>query len=444
MAPAPLDRRGFLRAAACAGLGAGLAPLLAPVGAGAAEAPRVRRRVRLGRTGLELPDIGFGTSSLRGDEALVRHALERGVTHFDTAESYGGGAAESTLGRALRGRREEVTLASKVKAGADARWPELMRSLEGSLRRLGTDRIDVYFNHAVNDVDRLRNPEWAELAKRAREQGKIRFTGLSGHAGKLVECVDFALDEDLVDVLLLAYNFGQDPAFHENLTRSFDFVAKQPDLPRVLEKARRKDVGVVAMKTLRGARLNDLRPYETGGATFAQAAFRWVLSDPKVDALVVTMKSEAQVDEYLGASGWTERAPEDAALLLRYEERNGATQCRYGCRACEAACPQEVPIPEVLRCGMYARDYGDPALARASYAELPRGAEACLRCSAQPCASACPFGLPVSELTTAAGRALDRGGGAPAQPPASSPVPGSRSAPTASTVSASAGDLSSR
>lgn len=410
MAPPDLDRRGFLRAAAYAGLGASFGPLLAPSGAGAAgEAPRVRRRVRLGRTGLELPDIGFGTSSLRGDEALVRHALERGVTHFDTAESYEGGAAEETLGRALRGRREEVTLASKVKAHASSRAPDLMRALEESLRRLRTDRIDVYFNHAVNDVDRLKNPEWLEFASRAREQGKIRFTGMSGHAGRLVDCVDYALDEDLVDVLLLAYNFGQDPAFHEKFTKSFDFVAKQPELPRVIEKAKRKDVGVVAMKTLRGARLNDLRPYETGDATFAQAAFRWVLSDPKVDALVVTMTGEAEVDEYLGASGWTERAPEDAALLLRYEERNGATQCRYGCRACESACPHDVPIPEVLRSNMYARDYGDGALARQSYAELPRGAEACLGCSGEPCASACPFGLPISELTTAAERALGRG-----------------------------------
>ena len=93
-----------------------------------------------------------------------------------------------------------------------------MRALEGSLRRLRTDRIDVYFNHAVNDVARMQNPEWPEFIARAKKQGKIRFTGMSGHGGRLAECLDYALDHDLVDVLLVAHNFGQDPAFYEKLT----------------------------------------------------------------------------------------------------------------------------------------------------------------------------------------------------------------------------------
>ena len=77
---------------------------------------------------------------------------------------------------------------------------------------------------------------------------------MSGHGGHLIECLDAALDEDLVDVILVAYNFGQDPAFYERFTKSFDLVALQPDLPRVLAKAHSKGVGVVAMKTLMGAR----------------------------------------------------------------------------------------------------------------------------------------------------------------------------------------------
>jgi len=99
--------------------------------------------------------------------------------------------------------------------------------------------------------------------------------------------MDYALDHDLVDVILCAYNFGQDPSFFERLTTRMDFVAVQPDLPRVLAKAREKNVGLVAMKTLRGARLNDMRPYEWDKATFAQAALRWVLAGTRVDALVI-------------------------------------------------------------------------------------------------------------------------------------------------------------
>ena len=73
----------------------------------------MRRRVKLGKTGLEVPDIGFGSSSLSGDAALVQHAFARGITYFDTAESYQGGSSEETIGRALAGRRDEVLLASK-------------------------------------------------------------------------------------------------------------------------------------------------------------------------------------------------------------------------------------------------------------------------------------------------------------------------------------------
>ncbi len=392
------DRREFLRRGALGSVGLGLLPALA----GAEEAapapePRARGRVVLGRTGLEISDVSFGSSRLRGEERLVHHALDRGIDYFDTAESYTGGDAERTLGRALRGRRDRVVLASKVKCEVGDDRATLMRALEESLGRLQTDHVDVYFNHAVNDPDRLRNPEWGEFAERARQQGKIRFTGMSGHGGRLVECLDLALERDLVDVILVGYNFGQDPAFYQRFTRSFDFVAVQPDLPRVLRRAHAKGVGVVAMKTLRGARLNEMRPYETGGASFAQAALRWTLSNPDVDAAVISMTSVEEINEYLGASGWREARAGDGGLLVRYAHRTARSQCRYGCSDCASACPAGVPISEVMRTRMYAWDYGDLELARGDYAGLGRGAEACLTCSGQPCAGACPHGVAIEE-----------------------------------------------
>jgi len=400
-----IDRREFLRRGALAGASVGLLPLAAGT-ALAAEEPRVRRERTLGGTGLRVSDIGFGSSSLDGDVPLVQHALERGIRYFDTAESYQGGRSEETIGRALVGSRERVILASKVGTRADSSRTALMESLDGSLRRLRTDRIDVYFNHAVNDVARLKNPEWHEFASRAKAAGKIRFTGMSGHGGRLVECLDYALDQSLVDVILVGFNFGQDPAFFQRFTASLDFVAVQPDLPRVLRKARENGVGVVAMKTLRGAKLNDMRPFETGGATFAQAAFRWVFATGLVDALVVSMNGRAQVDEYLGASGWEAPTRADERLLERYQARHGATQCRYGCGDCASACPAGVPISDVLRTRMYAEDYGDITLARSEYAALGAGAAACLTCPHQACAQACPHGLAIPELTRRAHRAI--------------------------------------
>ncbi|MEN8183863.1 MAG: aldo/keto reductase [Myxococcota bacterium] len=401
---AGLHRREFLRQGAAAGLGLGLLPL-APVEALAAEPPRIRRQVRLGRTGLEVSDIGFGSSRLSGDEALVQHALDRGITYFDTAAGYTGGRSEETLGRALRGHRDRVTLVSKVKTRPTSSRTELMRALEGSLGRLQTDRLDVYFSHAVNDVARLENPEWAEFVSRAKQQGKIRYSGLSGHGGRLAACLEYALDHDLVDVILVAFNFGQDPGFASRFLDRFDFIALQPELPRMLARARSQDVGVVAMKTLMGAKLNDMRPWEANGATFAQAAFRWVLSTPNVDSLIVTMKSPERVDEYVAASGAAPGTP-DVSLLRRYLARHGDTQCRYGCSACADACPAGVPISDVLRTRMYAQDYGDLELARSDYALLARDAAACLSCTATPCAGACPHGIPIERLTVPTHREL--------------------------------------
>ena len=201
--------------------------------------PRIRKRSTLGKTGIEIPDISFGTFSLEADEKLVQHALDRGVTHFDTAESYTEGRAEEVLGRALRGRRQEVTLTSKLWARPDHTADHQMKVLETSLRRLGTDYIDIYLNHAVNEIERLDSPEWQAFAERAKREGKIRAIGMSGHSGRLVECLAHAIEKKLVDVVLVAYNFAQQPSYREQVKRylqdlaaSFDFVTTQPLLPK--------------------------------------------------------------------------------------------------------------------------------------------------------------------------------------------------------------------
>jgi len=279
------SRRRFLQATAVA---TGLAGHAASNAAAAREARnadnRVRRYVTLGRTDLSISDISFGSSRLRnGEEHLVHHALHRGINYFDTAESYTRRQSEQVLGNALVGQRDQVVIASKTFASASDRKESIMAALEGSLRRLRTDYIDIYFNHAVNQIAKLDNPEWFEFIDLAKQQGKIRFTGMSGHAGRLLPCLHHPFDKDMVEVVLVAHNFGQDPAFYEQFTQGFDTVAKHPGLPTVLARAKSLGVGVVAMKTLMGARLNDMRPYERDGASYAQAAFRWTLANPHVD-----------------------------------------------------------------------------------------------------------------------------------------------------------------
>ncbi len=407
---ASVERRTFLRRVTLGGVALGAASGLTAAAPETLHATAaIKRRKRLGTTDMRMADIGFGGSRLRGDVDLVRYALDKGINYFDTAESYTGGDSETVIGQALEGKRDQVYIASKGGFGSHVRRGHMMRALEGSLRRLRTDYVDVYFHHAVNDVRRIQNPEFHAFTERAREQGKIRYVGLSGHGGRLIECLDYAIDSGKFDVMLVAYNFGQDPSFVQKLTRRFDFIAVNPDLPRVLRKAKAAGMGVIAMKTLRGARLNDMQPYQKEGATFSQAAFRWVLSNDDVDALIVTMRSSGDIDEFLVASGGSKVTRRDVELLHRYVALNDATYCRPLCDACESSCPENVQIADVLRHKMYFENYGAERMAMEGYAELAHSAAACAGCTHQRCLGSCPYGLAVPELTRQAHRLLHWG-----------------------------------
>lgn len=402
-----LNRRSFLQLSALTGVATGI-PWTTAGARAAAESPStsnhvdsaVSEYVRLGRTDLEISDISFGSSRLRsGEEHLVHRALDKGVNYIDTAESYTNGASETVIGNALKGRRrDDVYIATKASVGANDSATSIMERLDGSLRRLQTDYVDVFFNHAVNDIERLKNPEWFEFVEQAKRQGKIRFTGMSGHGGYLIDCVNYAVDQDMFDVMLLAHNFGEDPAFYEQFTRAFDFVANQKGLPKAMQRAKEKDVGIVAMKVLRGAKLNDMRPFEKGGHTYAQAAFKWALRMDTTDAAVISMTSADLIDEFLGASGQREITQYDYELLEQYARLTDMTYCRQACNDCEGSCPFDVPISDVLRTRMYAVDYQDIDFAKREYAELGAAASPCLNCDGSPCKDACTHGLNIAKL----------------------------------------------
>ena len=369
----------------------------------------VKSYKRLGRTNLKVSDISFGTSRLRsGEEHLIHHAIDRGINYFDSAEGYTKGQAEKVLGNALTGKRDQVYLVSKTMIGPETKQTEMMERLEKSLKSLKTDYVDIYMNHAVNDVKVVANPEWLSFIELAKKQGKIRFTGISGHGGYLVDCINYALDQDMIDIMLTAYNFGQDPKFYEGLTRRFDWIATQEALPKAISRAKDMDVGVIAMKTLMGARLNDMRPYEKDGSTYSQAAFKWVLSNDEVDALVITMKTTEDIDEFLAASGSSQLSRIEDQLLKQYAKLNGMSYCKQVCNSCEGSCPAQVPIADVMRTRMYAIDYKDIEFAKDEYALLESDATSCLTCSGEPCKNACPKGVDISKWCAPTHKMLTR------------------------------------
>ncbi|MBW2494279.1 MAG: aldo/keto reductase [Deltaproteobacteria bacterium] len=403
---AGIDRRTFLQQGGRAALGIGAFGVAYAARAASlpADAPTIQKYVPLGKTGLMISDIGFGSSGCPSAD-IVRHCYDRGMNYFDTAEGYGtkgwndGGYVENFLGEALHDKRDKVVITTKYYAEAKDDRKLIMTKLEESLQRLRTDYVDVYLNHSVNDLDRLKNPEWFEFVELAKKQGKIRFSGMSGHGGQLQECAEYAIDHDMADVILCSHNFGSDPKFYERFMKKFDWVANQAGIRRLFKKAHDKGIGVIAMKTQMGAKLNDLSAYEFEGAALPEASLRWVLSDPNVDAAIISMTSTEVADSYIRASGKRGMRHSDLRVLEQYVVANSSDYCRPGCSGCASACPAGVPIADVLRQRMYAKRYGNQPLARTGYAALGQGASACLGCSGEPCANACEFGLEIAALT---------------------------------------------
>jgi aryl-alcohol dehydrogenase-like predicted oxidoreductase len=347
------------------------------------QGARIERYRRLGRTGVMVSDISLGSAAIRSVE-VPRLALERGVTYIDTSPDYSAHGSEELLGQAIAGRRDQLFIASKFCTAdghlpPDAPVPRIIEAVEGSLQRLHTDHLDLVHIHSCDRLDRLLAPSLHEAFDRLKEQGKARFLGVSTHTPNLTAVADAALDSGRFDVMMLAYHHGMGW-----------------ELDRILARAAEKDVGVVAMKTLKGARHENLEAFRDQATSYTQAAFRWVLSNPKVSCLVVSFSEPRHVDEYLHASG-TQLTEADHAVLARYDALIAGDYCRPHCGACLDSCVASLPIHDVLRHKMYFEHYRQEREAMRLYARLgDANAAHCLGCPA-PCANACPYDIPIQQ-----------------------------------------------
>ena len=346
---------------------------------------------RLGRTNAFVSDISLGSGRI-DDVSVAAAALDRGINYFDTAPDYSGTGSEQLLGKAMKGRRDKVFLATKfcVADGHlpnDTPVPKIIAAVEASLQRLQTDHVDLIHIHSCDRVERLLAPNIHEAFDRLKEQGKVRFLGVSTHTPNLEQVANAAIDSGRFDVMMLAYHFGMWPSFGH-----------------ILEKAKQHDVGIVAMKTLKGAKHTNLADFRDEANVYSQAAFRWVLSNPNVSCLVVSFYKPQHVEEYIYASG-TRPTATDTALLERYDQLTRGDYCQPHCGVCLSSCPEELAVNDILRYRMYFRDYGWEKEGMRLYARLDRTAARCLPCPA-PCTGSCPIGVPIREKMLDAHRLL--------------------------------------
>jgi aryl-alcohol dehydrogenase-like predicted oxidoreductase len=318
--------------------------------------------VSVGRAGLQVSRIALGLG-LRGQrdaaaaERLIRRALDGGVNLFDCANVYGladdranAGRSEEILGRALRERRDEVVITSKVHSpvgsGPNDRGCSryhIMREVERSLGRLGTDRIDVYLLHGF-DPDTPLDEQFRALDDLVR-QGKVRYVGVCNYqawqvcralwvqdrinAAPLIvvqnpySLLNRALESEMFPLVsalglgLMAYS----PLGVGLLSGAYAGPGPPPTAPHPLVRERLQQVGSGPAAPVVAA-LRQIA--EASGATMAQVALRWVLGHPEVTVAISGADTEEQLTENLGAL----EAPLPAEAVARLDAASAGLALR--------------------------------------------------------------------------------------------------------------------
>lgn len=329
--------------------------------------------------------------------SMVRHAIERGVNYVDTAYPYHEGRSEIVLGQALcDGYRERVKLATKLPIWLVNEPADFSKYLNEQLQRLGTDHIDCYLIHALNENrwnDHVLKHGVLDEAAKALADGRIRHLGFSFHD-------EFRVFEEIVK--------GTDLWSFCQIQYNYMDVENQAGM-RGLHLAADQGLAVVVMEPLLGGRLAnppaDIRQtFQRFPAQHSPSewAFEWLWDQPEVSVVLSGMSAMRQVEENLHAA---ENArghafgPAEQDLIARVREQYNiravipCTKCGY-CMPC----PNGVHIYKNFEIYNYAYLYDDLETARFQYqvflSEDQRAAH-CIDCDI--CEGLCPQHIPISE-----------------------------------------------
>jgi aryl-alcohol dehydrogenase-like predicted oxidoreductase len=309
---------------------------------------------RLGSSGLQVSALGFGTMTFGGTEGIrsvgttqvdearrqIDLCLEAGINLFDSADGYSQGASEEILGQALQGRRDDVILATKVHSRMGPGPNDLgqsrhhiIRGCEASLKRLGTDYIDLYQVHGFDPLAPLE--ETLRALDDLVRAGKVRYIGCSNYsAWHLMKALSISerqgleryvsqqvyyslvareLENELVP-LALDQGIGSliwSPLSGGFLTGKF---RRGQDSPQEARRVQRGDPGTIDED--RGYAIVDVleEVAQAHNASIAQAALNWLLQKPGVTSVLIGARREEQLMDNLKAASWTMR-PEEVQRL---------------------------------------------------------------------------------------------------------------------------------
>jgi len=356
------------------------------------ESPKLIYRT-LGRTKLRIPVVSFGVMNSHS-EALIERAIEVGIKHLDTAHGYLDGKSEIAIGNVLKrtGMRDKVYLATKMYFARDeescvfltegpgrgplANEENFNKQLALSLERLQTDYVDILYLHSCYSTEMVTSKPMMKVLLKAKENGKAKFIGVTTHRN-VPEVTRAAVDAGIYDVVLATYNYMDNNK--DEKREAFKYAAE-------------KGVGIVAMKTMGGNRLNrDESVYINH-----KAALKWVLSDENVSTTIPGMTTFDQLELNMSVMKDLRLTDEEKRDLKISSLINDILYCQ-NCRSCISTCPQRVEIPHLMRAFMYAVGYENYYQTKRTLSELPskRGIQACINCD--NCVASCANNIQIPQ-----------------------------------------------
>lgn len=353
-----------------------------------------------GKTGHKVSRLGYGLMRLPMVDdhvdmelsiALIRRAIELGVTYLDSAEGYCNSESQIAFGKAIKGLRDKVFVSTKngYKGESGDKWRE---ALDTSLGRIDVDYIDFYHSHGLawdqyNNMLGKGGP--MERFRKAKEEGIIRHMCFSCHDSpenmiKLINTGEF-------DGMLCQYNL---------LDRNNE---------EAIARAHEVGMGVVIMGPVAGGRLvppsDQIQNMVAGSKSTPEVALRFVLSNPDVTIALSGMNSIAMIEENTATASREESltAAEREAVLAALEETENLKELYCtGCGYC-MPCPNGVDIPANFSAMNYHKIWGLDDHARDQYKRLGKKkkddeiveawADACVECG--ECEPQCPQDIPI-------------------------------------------------
>ncbi len=378
------SRRDFLKKGFLGISGASLVPSFMgganPADSPADQPPGMVYRT-LGRTGLKIPVISMGTGDT-GNPNLVRAAWESKIILFGTSTYYGNGNNEAMLGSVIRNlpRDSHLVATSTMPRGTDhekgiftdpGAAPAFIREIEGSMKRLGVEYLDILFLPWAAKRESVFFEPLLRMMEDFKKQGKARFIGIATHSF-MDEALRAAADTHVYDLAMTAYNFR-----YENL----------PTLNDAIDYAAGAGLGIIAMKTQAGGYWDEQRISPIN----ARAALKWVLRNENVHTVLAGMTTFDELSGNLAMLKDLRLSPDELKdLKLAGTEGPGGLYCLQ-CRECMDQCPEKLDIPTLMRSYMYAYGYRNLEHARQTLRHANLIDDVCGTCS--ECTISCTAGF---------------------------------------------------